>query len=125
MEYNGSSLMFGRISACFRKGVADLAFPSHLSSFCFSALYIMHILSDFMLNTVPLGENLILKNKISLNDARYKYVSRLAIKLLEEGFDLQGHLQALRRYYFMESADWADLFIMSLWHHVFLSANHF
>lgn len=48
---------------------------------------------------------------------QYKYVSRLAIKLLEEGFDLQGHLQALRRYYFMESADWADLFIMSLWHH--------
>lgn len=48
---------------------------------------------------------------------QYKYVSRLAIKLLEEGFDLQGHLQALRRYYFMESADWADLFIISLWHH--------
>lgn len=48
---------------------------------------------------------------------QYKYVSRLAIKLLEKGFDLQGHLQALRRYYFMESADWADLFIMSLWHH--------
>lgn len=48
---------------------------------------------------------------------QYKYVSRLAIKLLEEGFDLHGHLQALRRYYFMESADWADLFIVSLWHH--------
>ncbi|KAJ4833861.1 hypothetical protein Tsubulata_035727 [Turnera subulata] len=48
---------------------------------------------------------------------QYKYVSKLAIKLLEEGFDLQEHLLALRRYYFMESADWADLFIMSLWHH--------
>jgi len=36
----------------------------------------------------------------------YGYVSVLAIKLLEEGFDLQGHLQALRRHYFMEAAGW-------------------
>ncbi|XP_071912520.1 uncharacterized protein [Coffea arabica] len=48
---------------------------------------------------------------------QYKYVSRLTLKLLEEGFDLQEHLLALRRYHFMELADWADLFIMSLWHH--------
>ncbi|CAL2265662.1 unnamed protein product [Prunus armeniaca] len=48
---------------------------------------------------------------------QYKYVSKLTIKLLEEGFDLQEHLLALRRYHFMELADWADLFIMSLWHH--------
>ncbi|THF98185.1 hypothetical protein TEA_014657 [Camellia sinensis var. sinensis] len=48
---------------------------------------------------------------------RYRYVSKLTIKLLEEGFDLQEHLLALRRYHFMELADWADLFIMSLWHH--------
>ncbi|GMP91834.1 hypothetical protein CsSME_00042339 [Camellia sinensis var. sinensis] len=47
----------------------------------------------------------------------YRYVSKLTIKLLEEGFDLQEHLLALRRYHFMELADWADLFIMSLWHH--------
>ncbi|KAL7202889.1 hypothetical protein ACSBR1_034362 [Camellia fascicularis] len=48
---------------------------------------------------------------------QYRYVSKLTIKLLEEGFDLQEHLLALRRYHFMELADWADLFIMSLWHH--------
>ncbi|KAJ7964835.1 Gamma-tubulin complex component [Quillaja saponaria] len=48
---------------------------------------------------------------------QYKYVSRLTIKFLEEGFDLQEHLMALRRYHFMEVADWADLFILSLWHH--------
>ncbi|XP_050222979.1 uncharacterized protein LOC126673061 isoform X2 [Mercurialis annua] len=46
---------------------------------------------------------------------QYKYVSKLAIKLLE-GFDLHEHFLALRRYYFMELADWADLFVMSLWH---------
>ncbi|KAL5765353.1 hypothetical protein ACOSP7_015970 [Xanthoceras sorbifolium] len=48
---------------------------------------------------------------------QYNYVSKLTIKLLEEGFDLHGHLLALRRYHFMELADWADLFIMSLWRH--------
>ncbi|KAL5576039.1 hypothetical protein UlMin_017738 [Ulmus minor] len=48
---------------------------------------------------------------------QYKYISKLTIKLLEEEFDLQEHLLALRRYHFMEFADWADLFIMSLWHH--------
>lgn len=58
-----------------------------------------------------------------LNNARYKYVSKLTIKLLEEGFDLQEHFLALRRYHFMELADWADLFVMSLWNHVFLSSN--
>ncbi|PPD69323.1 hypothetical protein GOBAR_DD33802 [Gossypium barbadense] len=42
---------------------------------------------------------------------------KLTIKILEEGFDLQEHLLALRRYHFMELADWADLFIMSLSHH--------
>ena len=57
---------------------------------------------------------------IFLNTARYKYVSKLTIKLLEEGFYLQEHLLALRRYHFMELADWADLFVMSLWNHVFL-----
>nr|XP_043613842.1 uncharacterized protein LOC122585783 [Erigeron canadensis] len=48
---------------------------------------------------------------------QYMYVSKLTIKLLEEGFSLQEHLLALRRYHMMESADWADLFIVSLWHH--------
>ncbi|XP_058105806.1 uncharacterized protein LOC131249199 isoform X2 [Magnolia sinica] len=48
---------------------------------------------------------------------QYKYVSDFTIKLLEEGFDLQGHLSALRHYHFMELADWADSFIMSLWRH--------
>ncbi|KAJ0802914.1 putative gamma-tubulin complex component protein [Helianthus annuus] len=48
---------------------------------------------------------------------QYMYVSKLTIKLLEEGFSLQQHLLALRRYHMMESADWADLFIVSLWQH--------
>ncbi|KAI4308340.1 hypothetical protein L6164_031423 [Bauhinia variegata] len=48
---------------------------------------------------------------------QYKYVSRLTINLLEEAFALQEHLLALQRYHFMETADWADLFILSLWHH--------
>ncbi|GAB4859901.1 hypothetical protein Ancab_011382 [Ancistrocladus abbreviatus] len=48
---------------------------------------------------------------------QYNYVSRLTIDLLLKGFDLQEHLLALRRYHFMEIADWADLFITSLWHH--------
>ena len=67
-----------------------------------------------------------------LRDVRYNYVSKLAINVLEEAFKLQEHLLALRRYHFMELADWADLFILSLWHHVFLNyliiffkINHF
>ncbi|XP_028799971.1 uncharacterized protein LOC114755271 [Neltuma alba] len=48
---------------------------------------------------------------------QYKYVSRLTIYFLEEAFELKEHLLALRRYHFMEVADWADLFILSLWHH--------
>ncbi|XP_021892554.1 uncharacterized protein LOC110810642 [Carica papaya] len=51
---------------------------------------------------------------------QYNYVSKLAIQLLEEGFDLREHLSALRRYHFMELADWADLFILSLWRHKWL-----
>lgn len=58
---------------------------------------------------------------VFFKNARYKYISKLTIKLLEEGFDLLEHLLALRRYHFMELADWADLFIKSLWHHVFFS----
>ncbi|XP_006652651.2 uncharacterized protein LOC102701165 [Oryza brachyantha] len=45
---------------------------------------------------------------------QYNYVSSFTMKLLEEGFDLCGHLQALRRYHFMELADWADSFIVSI-----------
>lgn len=48
---------------------------------------------------------------------QYKYLSKLTIKLLEEGFGLQEHLLALRRYHFMELADWAHLFVISLQHH--------
>ncbi|KAF8111207.1 hypothetical protein N665_0076s0195 [Sinapis alba] len=51
---------------------------------------------------------------------QYKFVSKLAIKLLEEGFGLKEHLLALRRYHFMELADWADVFVVSLWHHKWL-----
>lgn len=50
-----------------------------------------------------------------LDIIRYTYVSKLTIKMLIEGFKLQEHLQSLRCYHFMELADWADLFIMSLW----------
>jgi len=42
------------------------------------------------------------------------------MKLLEEGFDLYAHLLALRRYHFMELADWADSFIFSIYHKVML-----
>ncbi|PIA54117.1 hypothetical protein AQUCO_00900589v1 [Aquilegia coerulea] len=45
---------------------------------------------------------------------QYEYISNFTITFLEEGFDLQEHLLALRRYHFMEFADWADLFIVSL-----------
>ncbi|CAK9149455.1 unnamed protein product [Ilex paraguariensis] len=48
---------------------------------------------------------------------QYRYLSTVTIKLLEEGFSLREHLLALRRYHFMEFADWADSFIMSLWNH--------
>ncbi|KAL1193583.1 Gamma-tubulin complex component 3 [Cardamine amara subsp. amara] len=51
---------------------------------------------------------------------QYNFVSKLAIKLLEEGFGLQEHLLALRRYHFMEIADWADVFVVSLWNHKWL-----
>ncbi|KFK33855.1 hypothetical protein AALP_AA5G068900 [Arabis alpina] len=51
---------------------------------------------------------------------QYNFVSKLAIKLLEEGFGLQEHLLALRRYHFMELGDWADVFVVSLWHHKWL-----
>lgn len=47
----------------------------------------------------------------------YNYVSKLIINVLKEAFKLQEHLLALRRYHFMELADWADLFILSLWRH--------
>ncbi|XP_010541666.1 PREDICTED: gamma-tubulin complex component 6 isoform X2 [Tarenaya hassleriana] len=50
---------------------------------------------------------------------QYNFVSKFAIKLLE-GFGLQEHLLALRRYHFMELADWADQFLISLWHHKWL-----
>lgn len=48
-------------------------------------------------------------------------MSNFTIKLLEQGFDLHGHLLALRRYHFMELADWADSFILSLRNQVFPS----
>lgn len=62
---------------------------------------------DFVLDKCLLQEILL----------QYNYVSRLTIKMLEEGFNLQEHLLALRRYHFMELGDWADLFILSLWNH--------
>eukprot|EP01018_Ginkgo_biloba_P010463 Gb_28790 [translate_table: standard] len=48
---------------------------------------------------------------------QYQCISKFTVKLLEEGFGLHGHLLALRRYFFMEVADWADAFIMSLCQH--------
>uniref|UniRef100_A0A0E0H4H8 Gamma-tubulin complex component n=1 Tax=Oryza nivara TaxID=4536 RepID=A0A0E0H4H8_ORYNI len=42
-------------------------------------------------------------------------IDNFTMKLLEDGFDLCGHLQALRRYHFMELADWADSFIVSIY----------
>ncbi|WVZ86763.1 hypothetical protein U9M48_033497, partial [Paspalum notatum var. saurae] len=43
-------------------------------------------------------------------------IDNFTMKLLEEGFDLCAHLLALRRYHFMELADWADSFILSIYH---------
>ncbi|XP_047332272.1 uncharacterized protein LOC124935884 [Impatiens glandulifera] len=48
---------------------------------------------------------------------QYSYVSKLTIKLLLEGFGLQDHLLALRRYHLMEVADWANIFVTALWNH--------
>ncbi|KAI4368676.1 hypothetical protein MLD38_017208 [Melastoma candidum] len=45
----------------------------------------------------------------------YKFVSTVTIKLLLEGFHLQEHLISLRGFHFLEVADWADMFITSLW----------
>ncbi|KAJ1698349.1 hypothetical protein LUZ63_006861 [Rhynchospora breviuscula] len=45
---------------------------------------------------------------------QYEYVSSFTIKLLKEGFDLGDHFLALRRYHFMEMADWADHLVASL-----------
>ncbi|KAI3707444.1 hypothetical protein L6452_25973 [Arctium lappa] len=72
-----------------------------------SAAAVIEIPLDFVLEKCLLEE-------IQL---QYIYVSKLTIKLLEEGFSLQEHLLSLRRYHMMESADWADLFIVSLRHH--------
>ncbi|XP_056165819.1 uncharacterized protein LOC115679045 isoform X2 [Syzygium oleosum] len=70
-----------------------------------------HLSANFK---IPLD---IVIEKCILQEILLQYVSRLTIKLLEEGFDLHEHLLSLRRYHFMERADWADLFIMSLWQH--------
>ncbi|XP_006826357.2 uncharacterized protein LOC18421549 isoform X1 [Amborella trichopoda] len=48
---------------------------------------------------------------------QYQYISNFTVKLLEVEFDLREHLLALRRYHFMEVADWADTFILSLGQH--------
>ncbi|XP_065865805.1 uncharacterized protein [Euphorbia lathyris] len=71
-----------------------------------SLLAVFEIPLDFIIDKCLLQEILL----------QYCYVSKLAIKLLE-GFDLHEHFLALRRYHFMELADWVDLFIKSLSHH--------
>jgi gamma-tubulin complex component 6 len=43
------------------------------------------------------------------------------MKLLKEGFDLDDHFLALRRYHFMEIADWADYLVGSLFNQVYFS----
>ncbi|KAL6564917.1 hypothetical protein OROMI_016367 [Orobanche minor] len=58
----------------------------------------------------------LVSNNFGSRYLEYKYLSKLTINLLIEGFKLQEHLQSLRCYYFMELADWANLFIISLWH---------
>ncbi|CAH9072571.1 unnamed protein product [Cuscuta europaea] len=74
------------------------------------------------------GSSLVTDNKIPLDYIikkclleeillQYKYLSKLTIKLFEKGFDLQEHLLALKRYHFMEVADWVDLFMTSLLRH--------
>ncbi|KAI3835739.1 hypothetical protein MKW92_000919 [Papaver armeniacum] len=91
-----------------------------------SALYIMlEIEAEFRENLssdIPLD---VVIDKCILQEIllQYKYVSSITIKLLEEGFALREHLLALRRYHFMEFADWADLFIMSLRRHKWYAAD--
>ncbi|KAM6576704.1 hypothetical protein CsatB_028541 [Cannabis sativa] len=96
----GSSweMLLGRSCNTVNNGVRD-----HIKS----SLAKFDIPLDFIIDKCLLQEIML----------QYKYVSKLTIKLLEEGFDFKEHLLALRRYHFMEFADWADLFIMSLWHH--------
>ncbi|KAH9322978.1 hypothetical protein KI387_017617, partial [Taxus chinensis] len=48
---------------------------------------------------------------------QYRCISDFTVKLLAEGFGFKKHLLALRRYFFMEVADWADGFVISLCQH--------
>lgn len=63
-------------------------------------------------------QKLVIFSNFSLIQNRYKYVSSFTIKLLKEGFDLGDHFLALRRYHFMETADWADNLVASLFNQV-------
>lgn len=88
----------------------------------FILVLIPRLKSVEVLNIMLLGKHSVLVLLV-LKNVRYNYVSKLTISVLEEAFKLQDHLLALRRYHFMELADWADLFILSLWHHVFLNSD--
>lgn len=55
---------------------------------------------------------------INLTELRYKSVSFYTVKVLEEVLRLRDHYVALRRYFFMETADWADNFVAALCDHV-------
>jgi hypothetical protein len=43
--------------------------------------------------------------------------------MLHEVFGLQEHFVALRRYFFMERGDWADMFVSALYDHVRIILN--
>ncbi|KAI5066435.1 hypothetical protein GOP47_0019059 [Adiantum capillus-veneris] len=42
--------------------------------------------------------------------SQYQCISHFSVRLLHEVFGLQDHLAALRRYFFMERGDWAEIF---------------
>ncbi|XP_039065159.1 gamma-tubulin complex component 6-like [Hibiscus syriacus] len=88
-------------------GSSSTLYSSSTGDIKLNTLSTFEIPLDFVIDKCLLQEILL----------QYNYVSKLTIKILEEGFDLQEHLLALRRYHFMELADWADLFIMSLSRH--------
>ncbi|KAL6516397.1 hypothetical protein OROGR_019702 [Orobanche gracilis] len=77
------------------------------------------VVDEILLQTsLPIFEanSCLVSNNFGSRYLEYKYLSKLTINLLIEGFKLQEHFQSLRCYYFMELADWANLFIISLWH---------
>lgn len=76
-----------------------------------------------MVLQIELSKTCYILERFFLIQNRYKYVSNFTIKLLKEGFDLDAHFLALRRYHFMEIADWADYLVAALFNQVTFLIN--